>query len=659
MNRNKITKAILVIWSALALNAISNAQETTEQTESTQVSKIDTAIFADAGHITRPYISPDGSKIVYREQIAGKTYLTTKFLDKKDSYRVAMPKDTDLLWYRWAGDQKLIFSAASLRKYAGQRAAANEFRQTEMYVINIATRSTHYVGPEKAGPDGDNIMFVDPKGEYLIMSVRQSVYKYPSVFRIDIDTNESEEIVSDQLKIWNWITDNKGVVRVGISHRAKAIHIYYRSREGEKFRKIGKLKDSDDEDEKEEALIDINHIAAEADEGYILSNKETGRFALYKFNFLTREAGEMVFGHDENDVTNYQMNNDGSQLESVRYTDSRDRIKWFDEALAKQQRLLDRTLVGQEVWIASKTKDNGKMVILSTSPTDPGSYYLYEPAARKMDRFAGVNDKLSPEQLSVTKYEIYPSRDGTIIPAYVTLPKGREAKNLPLIIMPHGGPFGVRDTLDYNAEIQFLANRGYVVLQPNFRGSGSYGEKYYEKGKGQIGRAMQDDLDDGMDWLVERGIVDAQKVCIVGASYGGYAALWGVTRNPERYRCAASFAGVTDWKKQLRYDRRFFRNRYTRDWEDQIKGEDDFDLDDVSPVTLIDQLKRPILLVHGEKDSIVPFSQFTLYKDKLEDRRADAVFVTYEDEGHGLSDPENMKDWLDQLESFLQKHNPP
>ena len=250
------------------------------------------------------------------------------------------------------------------------------------------------------------------------------------------------------------------------------------------------------------------------------------------------------------------------------------------------------------------------------------------------------------------------ARDGLKIPAYLTLPKHREAKNLPLIILPHGGPYGVRDTLDYNSEVQFLANRGYAVLQPNYRGSDSYGEEFYKKGVGQIGRAMQDDLDDGMDWLVERGIADPGRVCLVGASYGGYAALWGVTRNPKRYRCAASFAGVTDLRKQLKYDGRFLSSRYKRKWKTTVKGDDEFDLDSVSPARTASRLTRPILLAHGKKDSNVPFSQFNMFRSALEKAEKKAELVVYEDEGHGFSNPENEQNWLKKLEAFLQKHNP-
>lgn len=306
----------------------------------------------------------------------------------------------------------------------------------------------------------------------------------------------------------------------------------------------------------------------------------------------------------------------------------------------------------------SRSRDGKKMTVYSTSPTDPGSYYIFEPGAGRLHRFAGVNDRINPSQLAVTKYLRYLARDGLSIPTYLTLPVGRAPKALPLIIMPHGGPYGVRDTLDYNSEVQFLANRGYAVLQPNFRGSESYGEDFFKRGEGQIGRAMQDDLDDAMDWLVKDGVADPARVCIVGASYGGYAALWGVIRNPERYRCAASFAGVTDFKSQLKYSLKTLKTRYRREWQTTVKGDADFDLDLVSPAKHAARLSRPVLITHGDEDSNVPFSQYKTMVAALKKANKAAETHVYKGEGHGFADDQNEKDWLDRLEAFLAKHNP-
>lgn len=159
--------------------------------------------------------------------------------------------------------------------------------------------------------------------------------------------------------------------------------------------------------------------------------------------------------------------------------------------------------------------------------------------------------------------------------------------------------------MEYDPEVQFLVNRGYAVLQPNFRGSGGYGKKFEEAGDGEYGRKMQDDLDDGMDWLARQGTIDPKRVCVVGSSYGGYAAMWAVTRNPERYRCAASFAGVSDLKRQMKYSQRNMYGKNRGRWQMTVEGEEKFDLDQVSALPQVARLTRPVLLAHGEDDTRV------------------------------------------------------
>lgn len=614
---------------------------------------IPSATFTDPGYIRSPIISPDGQRLVFRERINKETFIGIKPVDGDNIKRLGLPEKQTLNWYRWAGDDHLLISISGVGQLFGI-----EVPVSGIIAYNLKTGAMLRLGPTAQGIEGDNILYVDPKGEYLLISIQRTIFDHPSVYRIGIADNSLTEIVKPQSDIWQWMADDQGVVRMGLAFSRFSTKIYYRRTNDADFKLISKIKDSDSDEEKEESLIDITRIVAGKDDGYILSNKETGRFALYKFNYLTREIGDLVYAHPENDVTSFSLTDDGSALESVRYTDSRDRILWFDPLYKKRQESLDSALPGDEAWMQSRSQDGSKMVVFSTSSTDPGSYALYEPKARKLHRFAAVNDLLDSSLLAETRYVRYDARDGLSIPAYLTLPVGRNPKNLPLIVMPHGGPFGVRDTLDYNQEVQFLANRGYAVLQPNFRGSDSYGEEFYKRGEGQIGRAMQDDLDDGMDWLVKQGIADPARVCVVGASYGGYAALWGVIRNPERYRCAASFAGVTDFKSQLKYDGKSLRSRYAREWKDKVRGEEDFDLDTVSPAKNAAKLTRPILLTHGDEDSNVPFSQFKKMMDALKKAKKPVESHIYEGEGHGFEDSANAKDWLDRLEAFLAKHNP-
>ncbi|HEX8379211.1 MAG TPA: S9 family peptidase [Allosphingosinicella sp.] len=252
----------------------------------------------------------------------------------------------------------------------------------------------------------------------------------------------------------------------------------------------------------------------------------------------------------------------------------------------------------------------------------------------------------------------YAARDGLPVPAYLTLPVGRPAKGLPLIVMPHGGPF-IRDSWVYEPWVQFLANRGYAVLQPNFRGSTGYGKAYVEAASGQFGRKMQDDLDDGVAWLTERGIVDPKRVCMMGASYGGYAAMWAAVRNPDLYRCSVSFAGISDIPSMLRYDRsKFVATRYYRDWRDRIRGPEDFDLKNVSPINRAREIRVPMLIAHGEKDSNVPANQSKRLHEALRKAGIPHEYVTYPEEGHGFQKVENSVDFLKRVDAFLAKHNP-
>jgi dipeptidyl aminopeptidase/acylaminoacyl peptidase len=207
--------------------------------------------------------------------------------------------------------------------------------------------------------------------------------------------------------------------------------------------------------------------------------------------------------------------------------------------------------------------------------------------------------------------------------------------------------------------VQFMANRGYAVLQPQFRGSTGYGRDFVSKGDGQWGRKMQDDLDDGVDWLVRTGQVDAKRVCIVGASYGGYAALWGAIRNPERYRCAASFAGVSDLPALVRHDRKLFSaTRYFKEWRSKVIGEGNADLGAVSPIHFAERLRIPVLIGHGEKDRRVLPKHSHAMVDALNRAHANVTSIFYKDEAHGFEKAADLADWLKRLEAFLDKYNP-
>ncbi len=615
--------------------------------------KIPSDKFVDPGFIRDVIISPDGARVVFRESVNNKSYIGIKKVEGGPVSHIAVPEKNSVRWIRWAGSNRLLISLFKIEDFGDF-----EMPISAVIVYDLSSNAMIKLDRKSRSFQGDNVLFVDPEGNYALFAWQAAMFDNPAVWRVDLATNKWIEVVHPQFGIWEWMADQGGVVRMGFAYDSATVKIFYRKTDGEKFQRIGKINMKDEEGAQEASLFRVAAIVSGSDQGYILSNKETGRFALYKFNYLTREISEKVLGNDENDITDFTLSEDGRTLTSARFTDDRDRIVYFDPADIKRQKSLERAVPGQEVWVNSRSRDGNRMVVYTTSPTDPGGYSIYDVKARSLNRMADVNLALDVTQLATPRYIHYAARDGLSIPAYLTLPRGRKPEGLPLIILPHGGPYGVRDTLDYNMEVQFLANRGYVVLQPNYRGSDSYGEAYYKRGEGQIGRTMQDDLDDGMDYLVKTGIVDPKRVCIMGSSYGGYAALWGVIRNPERYRCAISFAGVTDFKSQLRFDGNTMYSRYARKWKDTVRGTKEFDLDTVSPAKMVGTLSRPVLLTHGDDDSTVPYSQFTKMLAAAKKAGKPIESFTYKGEGHGFDSKDNLKDWLDRVEAFLAKHNP-
>lgn len=601
--------------------------------------------------LTGPRLSPDGSRLLAMLATPGKA--TLGLIPIRDTAAIRtfpLPKDYEVVSYRWAGNDRVLISVGQTGRLFDE-----EIYVTRLVSYQPATGKVAFVGRESQGAEGDDVLYVDPDGRWLLLSIQRTIFDYPSVFRVDLETGDMKEVVRSRPDVWEWYADERGVVRAGIGFEQRKWSMVYRTGEGQPFRRAGSARYDD-----RKASLGLIRFALDSDEGFVLSSEQTGRDAVYRFNFATLETGEKVFESPTNDVSDIVLTPDGKSVHAAYYTDERDRVEWFDPKMRKIQADIDRAVGSKEAWIVSRSRDDTKMLVLVTGANDPGSYYYYEPAGGVMQRLAMVNERMKGHRLAPSRPVAYKARDGLTIHGYLTLPLGREAKNLPLIVMPHGGPFGERDRGDYDREVQLLANRGYAVLQPNYRGSESYGRDFEEKGNGQWGRAMQDDLDDGMDWLVKEGIADPKRVCLVGASYGGYAALWGATRNPERYRCAASFAGLSDLSRQLRYSRNFFGNRKSaRKWQDRVRGDPNFQLAEISPIDQVARLNVPVFLAHGDDDKTVPVKQSSLYAKALAKAGKTHEYYAYPGEGHGLTDPANLRTYLDRLEAFLRKHNPP
>jgi dipeptidyl aminopeptidase/acylaminoacyl peptidase len=643
----------LACFSCVLAVASASAQTTLAATEPIPASIVDRISAEDFGALPflyNPKLSPSGERVAAKSFVNGTLRLSiVAIAPGAVSSSMAIPDKSDLLWYRWAGDDRLLLSIGKTDREMGE-----EIYVTRLFAIDLVNNQGNFIGKKGSGIIGDDVLYVDPDGKSLLLSLQRTIYEYPSVYHVDLATAKLTRIVTPKENVWDWFADNRGTVRIGIGREGKKQWVWYRKDQDAEFEKILKRKRTEDG---ENGDIDTFYLVFGSDKGYVVANKRTGRFGLYHYDFSTDSIGEPIFEHPKVDLESISLADDGA-LRAVHYVDDRSRVEWFDTEMKMIQEEIDKAMPGRMNRVVSFSRDKSRMLVWTGSASDPGRYYVFDAADGVMKLLAKPYERVNTKALAPVQSITYNARDGLELPAYLTLPRGREAKNLPLIVMPHGGPFA-RDEWTYDTWTQFLANRGYAVLQPNFRGSTGYGKAFVEKGEGQMGRAMQDDLDDGVKWLVDQGMVDRKRVCIMGASYGGYAAMWAAVRNPDVYQCAISFAGISDVAAMLRYDRKLFSaTRYYKDWREKIQGDKEFDLASVSPLRAVDRVGIPLLIAHGGRDENVPPSQSKKLHDALTKANKPHEFVLYKDEGHGFENPENAIDFLKRIEAFLKKHNP-
>jgi len=329
-------------------------------------------------------------------------------------------------------------------------------------------------------------------------------------------------------------------------------------------------------------------------------------------------------------------------------------ISSSDNETVKLHKSLRAAFKGQDIRITSHTSNGEEVIVFVYSSVNPGEYYLFNAKTNKAEFLFARNSWLNPQLLRPQQAVTITARDGLQLPSYLTLPDD-SGKPAPMVVMVHGGPHGVRDEWGYNADVQFLANRGYAVLQVNFRGSGGFGPSFESKGYGEWGGKMQDDITDATQWAVQQGHADAQRICIFGGSYGGYAALMGVAKEPDLYQCAIGYVGVYDlatmFEKGDIPDQRSGKG-YLR----KVLGTDEAVLNARSPVHLADNIKAKVLLAHGGNDERVPVAHARMMREALEQAGNPPEWLLYQREGHGFADVEHRIELYKQMEAFLDKN---
>jgi dipeptidyl aminopeptidase/acylaminoacyl peptidase len=629
----------LVLAAALAFSTPVHGQQA--------VPKLPTTVFAQLPAMRKPVLSPDGHRIVARATSNGRGRLVLLDADQPElNPKVIDIGNANVAALQWAGNKRLLMQVLSTDYVYG----VVPVPILRLLAIDTDGGSSRVVDKKSDGLYAGDVLYADPTGSWALVASQDDIYSYPSVKRVDLATGNATLVEKARTDVWDWYADDEGVVRAGIAYEGRKWTVWYRDKAGDPLKKTRGKFAKDDDSAVDRVMFGPNN------NGWIVTNERTGRFGLYRYDFVTGAVGEAIFENPEVDLDDVSYDPTSGTIYGISYQDDRPRVKWIDPKWQALQQKLDRALPSATNTVVDTSDDKKRYLVWSGGASDPGRYFLLDTANWRMHPVVEPY-LMDAAQMAEVRPVHYQARDGLKIPAYLTTPKGREAKNLPLIVLPHGGPFA-RDDWTFDPIVQFLANRGYAVLQPQFRGSTGYGRDFASKGYGEFGKKMQDDLDDGVDWLVKTGQVDAKRVCIMGMSYGGYAALWGAVRNPDRYRCAVSWAGVSDLDNLMKYDRKSFSAiRYFREWRAKVAG-DAKDLSAVSPIKYADKIKIPVFISHGENDARVPVKQSHLMVDALTKSKADVTSVFYKNSSHDFDSGADFYDWLQRLDAFLAKHNP-
>ena len=471
------------------------------------------------------------------------------------------------------------------------------------------------------------------------------------VYRINVHTGQQTLVAENPGDIIGWQTDHEGRVRMAARTKGLDTILLYRPDEKTEWKPIVH---TDYKTEVQPAFFD-----AENKKVYMVSNRGRDKKALVLLDPSTPDLEQVLFVPETVDLGGANWSRARKRLTTADYTDAKNERKHFDPYMESVYTRLEKKLPGMELLLQNATRAEDKFIVAAFNDRTPGARYIYDVKEDSLTKLGDINPKIPEAQMSrVTPVE-YKSRDGLSINAYLTLPKGREPKNLPCIVNPHGGPWA-RDVWGYNPEVQFLANRGYCVLQMNFRGSTGYGRKFWEASFGQWGLKMQDDITDGTKWLIEQGIADPKRIGIYGGSYGGYATLSAVTSTPDLYAAAVDYVGVSNLFTFMNTIPPYWRP-FLPKFQDMVghPEKDKERLAATSPVMHADRIKTPLFVVQGARDPRVNKAESDQMVEALKKRGVEVQYMVKDNEGHGFRNEENQFEFYEAMEKFFAQHLKP
>ncbi len=584
-------------------------------------------------------LSPDGSKIAYLAPYKERMNIHIRTLSSdEEDHRVTHVTDRDIPGFAWANNHRIIY----MKDFGGDE-------NFHLFGVGLDGKEEIDLTPFKDARV-EIINSLPEDEDHFLVSINNRVPEIYDPFRLNIETGELTLLAENPGNITKWFADHTGKLRLAQSTDGVNNSLLYRETEQDEFQVVLE-NDFRESIEPMFFSFDNQHV-------YALSNLGRDKSAVVRLDPTTGKEMEILYEHEDVDVGGLSYSRKRKVLTHVTFTTWKRSYHFLDEARKTLQQKIEKGLENYEVVIVSVNKAEDKFLIRTYSDRSLGAYYFYDANTDERTLISEVSPWIDEQKLAPMKPIKYTSRDGLLIHGYLTLPQNKKHENLPVVINPHGGPWH-RDTWTFNPEIQFLANRGYAVLQMNFRGSTGFGRKFWELSFNQWGLKMQDDISDGVQWLIDQGIADPKRVAIYGGSYGGYATLAGITFTPDLYACAIDLVGVSNLFT--------FMKSIPRYWMPYLKmlkvmvGDPDLPADyerlkATSPVFHVDKIKVPLMIAQGAKDPRVVQSESDQMVEALRKNNIEVEYMLKANEGHGFRNQENRFEFYERMETFLEKH---
>lgn len=586
-------------------------------------------------------ISPDGRHFSYMAPWESRHNIFVQQVGSDEAVRITSETERDLAGYFWANDHRLLY----LKDTGGDE-------NYQLYGVDLDG------GNPKAytAIPGVRTQIIDPLEAIDSLMIIGTNQRNPMIFdpyRLNLNTGEMTLLCENPGDIQGWQTDHDGKLRVAYAIvDGVNTQIRYRESEQEEFRPVltTNFKES----------VGFSAFTPDNRQVYAITNLGRDKTALVRMDPATCEELEELYTDDRYDLSGIWYSTAQKRLLGASYLGHKGVVRhFFDEEAQRMFERLQHRLEGREINIVGSNKAEDQFIVYAGSDRTLGSYYHYDVAADRLTKLADVAPWIDEKQMAAMLPIEYTSRDGERIEGYLTLPVGytmKSAGKLPLVVNPHGGPWA-RDIWGYNPEVQFLANRGYAVLQMNFRGSTGYGRRFTEIAYGKWGQEMQDDITDGVRWLVGQGIADPGRIAIYGGSYGGYATLQGIVKEPELYACAVDYVGVSNLFSFLQTIPPYWKPMLDMMYEMIGNPETDAEmLRANSPALNAERIKTPLLVVQGANDPRVNINESNQMVEALRTRGIEVDYMVKENEGHGFGNEENRFDFYRAMEKFLGKH---